>query len=212
MFSLVKLTETDKRILITVFLVVILIFLLIGLVVNIIRKIMARQGRAVDTYMYDLVKAKVITKPSEFRKVGFIKNFQTLYKRIRLPIILLAIAFILCLVRYIPTHDSFFKTYFSVDKGIGSLFYKWDWANAEKASILGIPTIIPSQWPDALNTPHFEGNFSSIMAYISFPFLLVGLVLYFGHLLAFISRSIQTMKLSKTVFQKDLSKIPNEIQ
>ena len=209
MIHLVKLTETDKRILITVFLVVILVFLLIGLVVNIVRKIMAHQGRAVDTYMYDLVKAKVITRPSEFRRIGFIKNFRMIYKNIRLPIILLAIAFILCLVRYIFSGNSFFATYFSVNTGIGSLFYKWDWANAEKASILGIPTIFPSQWPDALNTPHFEGNFSSIMAYISFPFLLVGLILYFRHLLAFISRSIQTVKLSRKVFQKNLSNNQN---
>ena len=206
MMFLVKLTETDKRILITVFLVIILIFLLIGLVVNIIRKIMAHQGKAVDTYMYDMVKAKVITKPSEFRKIGFVKNFQTLYRKIRLPLILLVIAFVICLVRYIITKDLFFATYFSIEKGIGSLFYKWDWANAEKSTILGIPTIFPSKWPDTLNTPHFENNISSILAYISFPCLLVGLILYFGHLLAFISRSIQTMKLSKKVFQKDLSK------
>ena len=209
MIHLVKLTETDKRILITVFLVIILIFLLIGLVVNIIRKIMARQGRAVDIYMYDLVKAKVITRPSEFRHIGFIKNFRMLYKNIRLPIILLAIEFVLCLIRSIFIGDLFFATYFSIDKGIGSLFYKWDWANAEKATILGIQTILPSQWPNALNTPHFEGNAGSIMAYVSFPFLLVGLILYFRHLLAFISRSIQTIKLSKKVFQKDLSTISN---
>lgn len=212
MITLVKLTENDKRILITVFLVVILIFLLIGLVVNIFRKIMARQGRAVDTYMYDLVKAKVITKPSEFRRIGFIKNFQMLYKKIRLPLILLSVAFVLCLVRFIVTGDLFFKTYFSIDKGIGSLFYKWDWKNAEKATILGIQTIIPTQWPETLNTPHFEGNFSSIMAYISCPPLLVGLILYFGHLLAFISRSIQTHKLARTVFQKNLSNPPTQVQ
>ena len=211
MIYLVKLSETDKRILITVFLAVILVFLLIGLLVNIIRKIMAHQGRAVDTYMYDLLKAKVITKPREFRKIGFIKNFQTLYKKITLPIILLAIAFVICLVRYIVTKDLFFATYFTNDKGIGSLFYQWDWANAEKASILNIPIFLPSKWPDTLNSPHFVANPSSIMAYISFPFLLVGLILYFNHLLAFISRSIQTIKLSKTFFQKDLSKVTNEI-
>ncbi len=211
MIYLLKLTENDKRILIAIFLLVILVFLLVGLIVNIIRRIMARQGRAVDTYMYDIIKAKVITKPSEFRRIGFLKNFQTLYKKIRLPIILLFISFVICLVRFIVTKELFFTTYFSVDKGIGSLFYQWDWANAEKSTILGIPTIFPAQWPDVLNVPHFEGNFSSITAYISFPFLTVGLILYFGHLLAFISRSIQTRKLSHKVFQKDLSKVINEI-
>ncbi|MCH5172207.1 MAG: hypothetical protein J1F31_05225 [Erysipelotrichales bacterium] len=211
MIYLVKLTETDKRILITAFLAIILVFLLIGLVVNIVRKIMAHQGRAVDTYMYDMLKAKVVTTPREFRKISFIKNFQILYKKITLPIILLAIAFVICLIRYFITKDEFFVTYFTIEKGIGSLFYKWDWAEAEKATILNIKTFIPSNWPDALNTPHFESNVSSIMAYCSFPFLLVGLILYFNHLLAFISRSIQTRKLSKTFFQKDLSKVTNEI-
>lgn len=205
MINLIKLTENDKRILIAVFLIVIIIFLLIGLLANIIRRIMARQGKAVDTYMYDMVKAKVITTPHQFRKIGRIKNFQYLYKKIRLPLILLTISFIICLVRFIVTKDYFFATYFTNEKGIGALFYQWDWQNAEKASILGIPTHIPMNWPEVINIPHFEGNFSAIMAYISFLPLLVGVILYLKHLLGFISRSIQTIKLSKTVFQKDLT-------
>lgn len=212
MITLIKLTENDKRILLAIFLVVILVFLLIGLLTNLVKKIMAKQGKDVDTYMYDVTKANLVTNGKEFRKIARIKNFQKFYKTIRLPSLLLLLG-TLVLLQYCFIKSWDLSFYFSNDKGIGSLFYQWDWANAEKASLLGIKTFIPSKWPDIINAPHFvtgEFLYEGLTTYISFPLFLVGLILYIGHLVGFIARDIQARKLSKSVFQKSLT--PTEPQ
>lgn len=207
MMTLIKLTENDKRILVIVFLAFIIIFLFIGLIVSIIKRIMAKQGKAVDTYMYNVVKAKLVTKPSEFRKVSRIKNLQLFYKTIRIPFLLIVVGFIILLQYMIIAKTTDLSFYFTRENGIGSLFYHWAWDKVEKTSILGLKTFIPAEWPELSWVPTFIATHAAITAYLSFPCFLVGLVLYTINLVGFISRSIRTMQISKTVFEKNLSNI-----
>lgn len=210
MINLIKLTENDKRILIIVFLAFIIIFLFIGLIVSLIKRIMAHQGKQVDTYMYNVVKAKLVTKPHEFRKVALLKNHQVFYKKIRIPFLLLLIGTVILLQYMIIAKTTDLSFYFSRENGLNSLFFHWDWENVERTKILGIQTFIPAVWPDLIWSPTIIWSHAAITAYLSFPCFLVGLILYLGHLVAFISRSLRARQLSKTVFQKSLSN-PNSL-
>ena len=70
---------------------------------------MAKQGKAVDTYMYNVVKAKLITTPHQFIKVAEKKNIVMFYKKIRLPFVILLVIsvsfFAFCIV-LIPTNHN----------------------------------------------------------------------------------------------------------
>lgn len=210
MINLIKLTENDKRILIIVFLAFIIIFLFIGLIVSLIKRIMSHQGKQVDTYMYNVVKAKLVTKPHEFRKVALLKNHQIFYKKIRIPFLLLLIGVVILLQYMIIAKTTDLSFYFSRENGLNSLFFHWKWEEVEKTKIFGLQTFIPADWPELGWSPKIIWSHAAITAYLSFPCFLVGLILYLGHLVAFISRSLRARQLSKTFFQKSLSN-PNSL-
>ena len=205
MISLIKLTENDKRILIVVFLAIIIIFLFIGFIVNLVKRVMAKQGKAVDTYMYNLVKAKLVTTPHQFRKVSEKKNIIMFYKKIRLPFVLILIGLIILAQYMIIAHTSNLSFYFSKEHGINSLLYHWDWGSVEKATLLGIKTFIPATWPELIWKPTFVFDHQSITAYLSFPCFVVGGILYIHQLVAYISRQLRARQLSTSVFQKSLT-------
>ena len=118
--------------------------------------------------------------------------------------ILLSITAII-LLQYIIIKGTFNISFiFSVDKGFGSLLYKWDWKSVERSKIFGIKTFIPAEWPKLSHTPTFLNTYEGWTSYLSVPCLVVGLILYFIHLVGFISRDIQARKLSKKVFEKTL--------
>lgn len=208
MISLIKLTENDKRILILVFLAIIIIFLFIGFLVNLIKRSMAKQGKAVDTYMYNVVKAKLVTTPHQFIKVAEKKNIVMFYKKIRLPFVILLIGVIVLAQYMIIAHTSDLSFYFTKEHGINSLLYHWDWDNVERATLLGIKTFIPSTWPELIWKPTFVVDHQAITSYVSFPCFLIGGILYIHQLVAYISRQLRARQLSTSVFQKSLT--PNE--
>ena len=86
LLSLIKLTENDKRLLIALFIVFILVFVLIGYLVKLTKRIMKRQGKQVDTFMYDMVRLKVVKTTKHFRKVANKKSYRYFYKHSRMHI------------------------------------------------------------------------------------------------------------------------------
>lgn len=206
LISLVKLTENDKRLLIALFIVFILIFVLIGYLVKLTKRIMKRQGKTVDTFMYDMVRFKIVKTTKHFRKVANKKSIRYFYKKSWVPVLLMFIAsltvFIFCLVK----EQKSISFLFSTENGFGSLFYTFDWANMPKAEFFGMT--LPCDWPPVLNTPHFVYNdIYAWISYITVPLFFVGAIWYLVNVQAFIARAYRIIKMSKDVFSKDLDKL-----
>lgn len=205
---LLKLTENDKRILIAIFLVFILVLVLLGYIYTIIKKVMKRQGKTVDKYMYDLVETKVVNTPSHFKKVARKKSNLLFFKKAKTPAIIFAISAIVILLYVVISGNSDLKVLFSQDQGFGSLIITFDWKNTPKATLLGIKTFIPVNWPEVLHSPTFLYNsFSAWISYFTIPAITISLIWYIFNVQAYIARSLRIKKMSKDVFAKDLENL-----
>ena len=206
LISLVKLTENDKRLLIALFIVFILIFVLIGYLVKLIKRIMKRQGKMVDTFMYDMVRFKIVKTTKHFRKVANKKSMRYFYKKSWVPVLLMFIASLTVLIFCLVKEQKSISFLFSTENGFGSLFYTFDWANMPKAEFFGMT--LPCDWPPVLNTPHFVYNdIYAWISYITVPLFFVGAIWYLVNVQAFIARAYRIIKMSKDVFSKDLDKL-----
>ncbi len=215
MINLIKLSENDKRILIALCLVLILLLVLVGYLVIIVKRIMKRQGKVVDTFMYDMVKLKVVKDSKHFRKVANKKSLRYFYKKSWIPVLLMfvptMIVMIFCLIQ--NEGPSFL---FSADNGFGTLFFLYDWKNIPRNEFFGI--MIPSDWPSLLVTkagrvctPQFIYNdIHAWISYICVPLFLVGSVWYLVNIQALIARSYRIMKMSKDVFSKNLQALADD--
>lgn len=203
---LVKLTENDKRILISIAIIFILLLVLIGLLVNFVRKIMKRQGRVVDTFMYDLVRYKVVKTTKHFRKVANKKSFRYFYKKTKVPFLLMIMASLIVFLFCLITKENNIDFLFSYEKGFNSLFYIFDWKNIPKNNFFGLT--IPCDWPSLLNKPHFIYNDAyAWISYIAVPLFIIGSLWFMVNVQAYIARKIRIIKMSRDVFSKDLDKL-----
>ncbi len=206
---LIKLTENDKRVLIALFIVLILIFVLIGYLVKLVRYIMKRQGKVVDTYMYDAVRLKVVKDTKHFRKVANKKSIRYFYKHSWRPILMMALGAIIVLVFCLIKEEKNINFLFSTEKGFGSLFYTFDWANQPKGEFFGL--VIPNDWPPILNRPHFIYNdIYGWISYVTVPLFFIGAIWYLICVQAYIARAYRILKMSKDVFAKDLDKLAED--
>ena len=64
---LIKLSESDKRVLIALCLVLIILLVLIGYLVKLIKHVLNKKADFVDNSMYDLLDAEVILNKKHFR-------------------------------------------------------------------------------------------------------------------------------------------------
>lgn len=208
MISLLKLTENDKRILIALFLVFILALVILGYLYVIIKKVMKKQGKAVDNYMYDLVSTHVVESPRHFRAVARKKNDILFFKRARIPALIFAVTAIIILIYCIISGNFDLRVLFSQDKGFASLIITFDWKNVPKATLLGIKTFIPADWPPVAHQPVFLYNsFSAWISYFTVPALIISVTWYLINVQAYIARSLRARKMSKEVFSKDLERL-----
>lgn len=203
---LIKLTENDKRILISIAIIFILILVLIGLLVELVRKVMKRQGKVVDTFMYDLVRYKVVKTTKHFKKVANKKSFRYFYKKTKIPFLLMIVASLVVFIFCLITKQTDINFLFSYEKGFNSLFYIFDWKNIPKNNFFGLT--IPCDWPEIINKPHFLYNdVHAWISYITVPLFIIGALWFMFNVQAFIARKIRIIKMSKDVFSKDLDKL-----
>ena len=95
---LVSLSESEKRVLLILFIVLTAAFLLFGLLVKGIKMWAEGKGKAVDGYMYDFVKFGIIKTPSEFRRYVLKRETRYLYLNSRWMLrilIISSVAFVL---------------------------------------------------------------------------------------------------------------------
>ncbi len=200
---LIKLSETDKRLVIAVFLLLILVFLIFGLIYDSVKLLMDRQGKKIDTLMSLPVASGLIMSRKQFRKIAHYKNDVQFYKTFSRIVALLIVTGVLHLI-YFLIMTYVFETpiaIWSTDSGFGSIFYTFDWANMPRSEFFGLT--LPSDWPEVVNRPHFVPE--AIGSYVIVPLYLVCIVGGFMTMLAYLSRTIRVFKLTNQLFSADLS-------
>ena len=197
---LIKLSENDKRIIIALCLAIIIVFVLIGLLGSLVIRTMKWQGKKCDELINEVVINRIVTTPKELKSYARKKNSRCFIKQAWIPIVLIATGVLLLII-----HNAAFNNWsynpFSTGDGFGSLFFVWDFGDANSYhSFFGIKLLY--KWPPLINSPHFETK--AIFAYIAIPCMIVGAVWYFVAAQAYLARTIRAHKLARTVFDKSL--------
>ena len=208
MVTLVKLSESDKRLIIVLLLVFILIFVIAGYIGLLVSKIMHRQGRKMDDLVHDVVVTGVITEEKKLVKFGIKKNHQYFFKKSWIPALIMAVSALILLIYFIIYgFDVDLKDH--VEWGFGTLLYIFDWDNAPRSTFFGIQLI--SDWPDLVEggTPHW--SWKAWGSYLFIPGMIVGGLWFLVCVQAYIARLYRLIRLSKIVFNKSLENYnPNE--
>ncbi|MCI5744679.1 MAG: hypothetical protein MR270_00100 [Erysipelotrichaceae bacterium] len=213
MMLAMKLDERGRKILLVLCALLILILLIFGALYLCISKYMEKQGKKMDTYMYDLLSLGIVTKKSEFKAALRYFERRNVYNStkwaFRALIVLFIIAFSLIYTLFDKDINGFFTKAFDlipiikwptvkeVNEAINNDSLKLSGPGWLPASL--IPTII-SKNPD----------FSSPLLYCSTIFYVCALICLFkliASTLAFIARYRRGIKMSTEVFLKDLSKL-----
>lgn len=215
MINLIKFTENDKRFIIALLLIVILAFVIIGYLSLFVKKIMDFQAKRADDMLNDVVRTKVVNSERKLRSYGIRKNWRLFFKQASIPFIILGVAWLLFLIDGIliePEGFAGIELWDFESKGIRTLFFVRDWAQAPRGDFWFLKNIVTGLAP-IVNRPHFE--WSAWFSYLFIPLNLVGIVWLFVDVQAYIARSFRIIKLSMTLFKKTLPEkapLDNEIK
>lgn len=209
MYTLIQLTESDKRFIFALLAVIIIILVIFSFIGSLIVRAMKREGEDIDTMTYDVVKTHVITTEKAYKKYAHRKNRIAFYKESRIPILIMIVAS-LALVIYLAITNNWDYSLFDHNKtGIGTLFFIWDFSDCT-TKFFGM-TII-NKWPvNFINKPHFE--YEAIPSYIFIPMFTIGLLWYLHTIQRLIARILQIRKRGHDVFKKSLDGVnqPSEV-
>ena len=199
---LVKLSESDKRVLIALCLIFIIVFVIVGYLVKLIRYIISKKADFVENSMYDLLDANVIEDKKHFRKVSWKKNRVRFYFDARLPVlfILLSIFIIFLYMCVVGFNFDFILNYNK------ELKFTLDWSETGDILLGFIPVL--AEWPKVVDVPtfHFD-RFDAWLVYIFDLGMLYGLIHFFLCSTFYMARNIRTIKVANEYFKKDLNKL-----
>jgi len=200
---LLKLSETDKRLILAIFLIVILLFLIVGLIYDSFAHIMDKQGKKIDALMSLPIASGLIMGRKQFKKIAHYKNDVQFYKTFSRIIALLAVAGVLHLIYFLVMEYVFIipLNIWGTENGFATILYTFDWANIPTASFFGLT--LPNDWPAIINRPHFV--LEAIGSYVVVPLYVICMFGGFMTILAYLSRTIRIYKLANLLFSSDLT-------
>lgn len=193
---LVTLTETEKRVLLILFIVLTSAFLLFGLLIKGISSWANTKGKAVDGYMYDFVKFRVIKTPQEFRNYVFKRETRFLYLHSRWMMRILIVSSALFIFYVIKALDGDFLEPLRI---LERLLPILDWPKTE---IFGMNVIC--DWPTVVRAPQAELTLKGYVTYIYALILLYSLFKFIHDILIFNARLSRSNKTSNSAFGKNL--------
>ena len=193
---LVTLTETEKRVLLILFIIFTSAFLLFGLLLKGISSWANTKGKAVDGYMYDFVKFRVIKTPQEFRNYVFKRETRFLYLNSRWMIRILIVSSVLFIFYVIKALDGDFLEPLRI---LERLFPVLDWPKTE---IFGMNVIC--DWPTVVRASQAELTLKGYVTYIYALILLYSLFKFIHDILIFNARLSRSNKTSNSAFGKNL--------
>lgn len=197
---LIHLTESDKRILISLCLILILIFIIIGYVAKLVKYLIRVAGDYVEKSMYDILDADLIQDKKHFFKVSWEKNTRKFYFSARLPVIILIL--LLCVVLiYQTVIENYSWEFFSFYLKEASFELLWP-----TQKIFGISLI--SDWPTITKASVFYFNkFDAWLTYLVFIIGIYAIIRFIICSTALLARNIRTIKVGNEYFKKDLDEL-----
>ena len=197
---LIQLSESDKRILISLLLILILLFVIIGYLARLIKYLLRVQGDYVEKSMYDILDADLINDKKHFFKVSWEKNTRKFYFSARLPVIIL-----ICLLTIILIYQTVIENYswdfflFYLQEASFELY----WPTQE---FFGVNIVC--DWPSIAKASVFY--FDKFDAWLTYLVTLTGSYAIIHFILCSISllvRNIRTIKVGNEYFKKDLDEL-----
>ncbi|MFA6675362.1 MAG: hypothetical protein WCS49_00590 [Bacilli bacterium] len=200
LIELIKLTESDKRLIVALLLILILFFVIVGLIGYLIVRVMKWQGKRLDTGVSDVVYSRVITDKKTFSKYAHKKNWIIFYKAARIPVVIMLISSLVLLIRNIIYHD-FTYNVFDTTEGFATILFCWDFSHVfEISTSLAFSLVINA--PVLINEPHFV--LEAWGSYLFVPGITIGGLWYLWCVQSLISRTLRIKKLSESIFDKNL--------
>lgn len=179
--------------------IIVAFFAIFGLIGKAIELIMHRQARKVDKFMSPLIISGLIDDDKVFKETAFKKVRIYFFKSSIIPVFLM-IASLLMYVIYHSIDGNWSESIFDDVTGIGTLFYTWDFSEAEYYFPLGFGGV------KLQNVPHFLTTVQCINYFI-FLFGFIGIVWYLFNVQGYIAQSYRIKKLADKMFSQDLDKV-----
>ena len=199
---LVKLSETDKLVIFAFLMLFILVFVLIGYLGFIVLRIMKHQGKKVDEYTHDVVVTKVIKDKKHFQTYASKKNWILFFKQSYIPLLIILFGTLVLIIRNAVTNDFAYNIFDYKKTGFNTIFFVWDFGNVEKYTTQIFGFTVLKQWPDVINTPHFEAE--AWASYIFFFSMLIGGAWYLITVQRAIARTWRIHVLKNQIYSKKL--------
>lgn len=199
--TLIKLSENDKRVLICLCLLILLIIVLIGYLQKLVSYIMKRQGMIIDKMMYDITKARVITKEREFVREASYKSHVYFVKQswISATLLLLTTLVFILYTRFMHSDD---YSYFV--KSWNELTFELSWPTEK---FFGLT--IPNNWPDVVKYPDWTWSIDKYFTLLITLIYCVAGVFYLVQCQALLARRQRIWKLKGTFFTKNINNLDN---
>lgn len=191
--------KTSWKVILTCLFIIVAFFAIFGLIGRVVELIIDRQAKKVDKFMSPLIVSGLIDDDKTFTKTAFKKIRIYFFKTSIAPIFLMIISLLIYII-YHGIDGNWSESIFNDETGIGTLFFTWDFTNAQYYFPLGIGGIT------LRNTPHFLKDIR-ILNYFIFLFGFVGLVWYLLNVQGYIARSFRIKKLGDKMFSQNLDNV-----
>ncbi len=201
---LVSLSPADKRVIFFLLLLLIVALLILAYLGYLIKRIMIYQGKKVDEMTHAAVMNKVIVNKQHFLRYANKKNWILFFKQSYIPLLIILFGVLVLIIRNIATQDFAYNVFDYKKTGFSTLLFLWDFSNPDNYTKVFFLTLL-AKWPDLLNIPHFE--IEAWASYIFVPCVFVGGIWYLVSVQRVLARKIRIIKLSKSLFKKDLENV-----
>jgi hypothetical protein len=193
---MVQLNESEKRALQIVLVFIAITFIVVGIIASVIKTRLAKEGEAIDAYMYPMVQYGVIKNPQEFRRYVFKRESRQFYIAMRWTLR----AFFLLLIGYILYMVNFQDGNFALSSHIlKDMFFDLEWPTVK---IFGLRLI--SDWPTVIKQPQFHLTIEGYITYIMALGALGAFIKLMFVTLTFIGRLQRSSHVAFKSFSKNL--------
>ncbi len=200
MLTIFAMTESERRLVFALIMIVLLLVVLAGFIGWWIYRVMKWQGKKMDNLVHDVVVTRIITDSKSLQKYGRKKSFAYFFKQAWIPVLLIAVAFLILLINDLII-DDFHYNVFNTDTGIATLFFLWDFDDPDIYTTVFRMRVL-AHWPELTHTPTFVVD--AITSYLFIPICGVGMVWFLVCVQCLVSREWRLRTLCQKVFDKSL--------
>lgn len=210
-----QIDERTKKVILVLCALFIILLLISGGIYILIEKFMKKESKKMDTYMYPLIKNKIVNNNKQFIKALIYHESRLFFTEakwgFRTGFIFTGLALLIVLICFKSHFGEFFTKAFELIP-----IFKWQTVGEINESLIdsGITTLLsgPSWLPASIFPTIISKNpdFTNPMLYCSlvyYSLILFSIYILIKSVIAFIARFTRGIKMSKTAFERNLDNI-----